>query len=108
MPKELEPYFSKDKIKPAVKKAEKPTETSEKEAPANRLSAGAIFEFTLPSKPLSYGMGISLIECIMRCRDSGTHPLRVVLNTGEVVWGEDKGIMVSPTVFKIRAEDCGL
>lgn len=108
MPKELEPFFSKDKIKPAVKK-EKKQEQAVQEQPAEKtLSAGAVFEFSLPPKPFSYGLGISLVECIMRCRDSGTHPLRVVSSTGEVIWGEDKGIMVSPTVFKIRAEDCGL
>jgi len=109
MPPELAPYFNDLEIKETPKKkAPKKESVETKETKEPRLEAGSVFEYVLPQKPLSYKMGISLVSVIRKCHNSGTHPLRVITPNGDVVWGEDNGIMVSPTVFKIRAEDFGI
>lgn len=105
MPEELRPYLGEGGT-PKPKK-EKPKQVSE-EPTQPKLTAGEVFEYSLPSTPLSYTMGLGLVDCIKRCHNSGTHPLRVVTSNGDVVWSENMGIVVSPTVFKIRAEDFGL
>jgi len=108
MPKELAPFFGNLERKEPPKKATPKAVVEEPKEETKSLAAGAIFEYTLPPKALSYGMALNLVECIRKCTNSGTHPLRVVTSTGDIVWSESMGILVSPTVFKIRSEDFGI
>lgn len=74
--------------------------------PSPRLERGQTYEFRV--RELGVGVAYRLAQAIVECRNTGTHPLRVVGPDGEDLLWEGADIMVSPHEFRAAAKFLGL
>jgi len=65
---------------------------------------GVVLTHVIHSSKFSYGLMNTLAEVIIKSADRGLETLRVVDETGEVLW-EDPTMTISATIFKVLAEE---
>ena len=72
-----------------------------------KLAKGEVFVYKVHRNRLSVGLVGKLAEVIHKCRNRGTHPLRIETEDGEALWAGEE-ILINPGEFMIIAQDRGV
>ena len=84
----------------SVRDVPQPVQEGRESAALPNLPRGAEFVHTVRTADLTMRMMNRLARVIHLCQGKGTHPFRVMAESGEVLWDEP-GVLVNPTEFAV-------